>query len=85
MLVVCLLTAFSVTKSRCAMATFDRPSAIRARTSRSRADSRVIGSSRARRPSNLDTTSGSITVPPDATVRIASTNWSSLKTRSLSR
>jgi hypothetical protein len=85
MLVLCLLTAFSVTNRRWAIALLERPSAISASTSRSRGDSRATGSSRARRTSSLDTTSGSITVPPPATARRASTNWSSLNTRSLSR
>ena len=81
----CLLTAFSVTNSRWAIAALDRPSAISARTSRSLGVSRVIGASRARRLISLATTSGSRTVPPAATVRIAPVNWSSLNTRSLSR
>jgi hypothetical protein len=81
----CLLTAFSVTNSRWAIATLDRPSAISASTSRSRAVSRVSGSVRACRSSSLRITSGSRTVPPAATVRIAPVNWSSLNTRSLSR
>ena len=43
-------------------------------TSRSRPDSRAIGPWWERRPTSLVTTSGSSTVPPPATVRIASTN-----------
>ena len=85
MLVLCLLTAFSVTNSRWAMALLDRPSAISSSTSRSRPDRRASGSSRARRPRSFATTSLSMTVPPADTVRTASTNWSSLNTRSLSR
>ena len=45
MLLVCLLTAFSVTNSRAAIAAFERPSAIRPSTSRSRAVSRSSGAS----------------------------------------
>jgi hypothetical protein len=85
MLVLCLLTAFSETNRRCAIALLERPSAISPGTSRSRADSLAIGSSRERRTSSLAITSGSITVPPPATVRIASMNWSSVNTRSFSR
>ena len=48
MLVLCLPTAFSEMNRRWAMALLDRPSAISARTSRSRPDSRVTGSSRCR-------------------------------------
>ena len=46
MLLVCLLTAFSVTNIRAAIAAFDRPSAISPSTSRSRGVSvleRVVG------------------------------------------
>ena len=81
----CLLTAFSVMNSRCAIAALDRPSAIRASTSRSRGVSRATGALRACRTISLLTTSGSSTVPPAATVRMAPVNWSSLKTRSFSR
>ena len=45
MLFVCLLTAFSVTNIRAAIAAFDRPSAISASTSRSRGVSVASGSS----------------------------------------
>ena len=67
------------------MAVFERPSAISSSTSRSRPDSRAIGPSWDRRPTSLVTTSGSSTVPPPATVRIASMNWLSVNTRSFSR
>ena len=73
MLLVCLATAFSVTKSAAAMAAFERPSAISASTSRSRGVSRSSGSSRWR-AIRAATTSGSSTVPPAATRRTASTN-----------
>ena len=81
----CLLTAFSVMNSRCAIAALDRPSAISASTSRSRGVSRATGSVRACRTISFCTTSGSSTVPPAATVRIAAVNASSLNTRSFSR
>jgi hypothetical protein len=81
----CLLTAFSVMNSRWAMAALDRPSAISASTWRSRGVSRATGSARARRVISFCTTSGSSTVPPAATVRMAAVNASSLNTRSLSR
>ena len=81
----CLLTDFSVMNSRCAIATLERPSAISASTSRSLGVSRVTGSARERRVISLPTTSGSSTVPPAATVRMAAVNASSLNTRSLSR
>ena len=81
----CLLTAFSVTKRRCAIAALERPSAISASTSRSRGVSRDTGSLPARRTISFCTTSGSRTVPPVATVRMAAANDSSLNTRSLSR
>src|ERR1700684_436267 len=69
MLVLCFPTAFSEMNSRWAIALFDRPSAISLSTSRSRAVSRVIGLSRARRPISFLTTSGSMTVPPAAAPR----------------
>jgi len=81
----CLLTAFSVTNRRWAIAALDRPSAISASTSRSLGVSRATGASRARRLISLATTSGSRTVPPAATVRMAAVNALSLNTRSLSR
>ena len=81
----CLLTAFSVMNRRCAIAALDRPSAISASTSRSRGVSRATGSVREWRTISFCTTSGSSTVPPAATVRMAPVNWSSLKTRSFSR
>ena len=89
MLAVCLPTALSLRNSRCPIAALERPSAISSSTSLSRGVSR----STARLPagvagppaSSLAITSGSIAVPPAATRRTASTNWSALKTRSLSR
>ena len=54
MLPMCLLTAFSVTTSRAAIAALERPSAISPSTSRSRAVSRPSGSSRSCRASSCD-------------------------------
>ena len=81
----CLLTAFSVMNIRWAIAALDRPSAISASTSRSRGVSRATGSMRELRTISFCTTSGSRTVPPAATLRIAAVNASSLNTRSFSR
>src|SRR4030095_13218290 len=55
---ICLVwasTVRSVTNRRLAMARFDRPSATRARASRSRSLSAESGSSRRRRPTRRDT------------------------------
>src|SRR6266404_3261480 len=70
---------------RWAMAALDRPSAIRASTSRSRGLSAVRVPSPVLRASKRAITSGSIAVPPAATRRTASTNWPLSSTRSLSR
>src|SRR5690348_10589024 len=70
---------------RWAMAALDRPSAIRASTSRSRGLSVARVPSPVLRASKRAITSGSIAVPPAATRRTASTNWPLSKTRSLSR
>ena len=60
----------------------DRPSAISESTSRSRGVSR---STARLRLNSLAITSGSIAVPPPATRRTASMNWSPPSTRSFSR
>ncbi len=65
--------------SRCAIATLERPSAISASTSRSLGVSRATGSARERRVISLPTTTGSSTVPPAATVRMAAVNASGLE------
>jgi hypothetical protein len=67
------------------MAALDRPSAISARTSRSRGLSAARLSSPVLRASKRAITSGSMAVPPAATRRTASTNWALSNTRSLSR
>ena len=76
MLRTCFSTAPSVTTRARAMAVLERPSAIRASTSRSRGVSSRSGSSRRRRTSSWPTTSGSSTVPPAATRASASRNSS---------
>lgn len=81
---MCLATALSLTTSCTAMPALERPSAIRARTSRSRAVSRSSGSL-ARRTSSWATTCGSSAVPPTATLRSASMNSSTSATRCLRR
>ena len=80
----CFSTAPSVTTSSSAMATFERPSAISASTSRSRGVSSSSGPS-SRWPSSWETASGSSAVPPSATRRTASTKSRTSATRSLSR
>ena len=82
---VCLATARSVMTMRWAMATLDRPSAIRPSTSRSRGLSAPRLALPVLRASNRAITSGSMAVPPPATRRTASTNWVLSNTRSLSR
>ena len=57
-------------------AALERPSAMSPSTSRSRGVSSARGSSRWRRLRSWATTSGSMTVPPPATRRTASMNWS---------
>jgi len=85
MLATCFSTAPPETTSSTAIAEFDRPSAIRASTWRSR------GVSVARPPrcrlarNNWLTTSGSSAVPPPATRSSAAVNSATLATRSLSR
>ena len=64
--------------SRCAIATLERPSAISASTSRSLGVSRATGWRGERRVISLPTT-GSSTVPPAATVRMAAVNASGLE------
>ena len=71
---VCLATARSVITSRWAMATFERPSAIRPSTSRSRGLSVARAPSAELRSSNWAITSVSSAVPPPATRRTASAN-----------
>ena len=61
--VMCFSTAPSDTTRACAMPAFERPSAMRASTSRSRGVSESSGPER-RRASSCATTSGSRTVPP---------------------
>ena len=64
MLVTCFSTPRSVRNTRAAIAEFDSPSAISSSTSRSRALSSPIGSSRRRRPTSCETTLGSSAEPP---------------------
>ena len=85
MFAVCLPTAFSVTNSRAAIAALERPSAISAEHLALARGERAERAGAGRRASSCAITSGSIAVPPAATRRTASTNWSALKTRSLSR
>jgi hypothetical protein len=67
------------------MAVLERPSAIRASTSRSRGLRAATAPSPELRASKREITSGSIAVPPAATLRTASTNWALSNTRSFSR
>ena len=67
------------------MAAFDRPSAMRERTSRSRAVRTDSESVRRVAPSSCVTTSGSKAVPPIATRSSASTKSLTSATRSFSR
>ena len=64
MLVTCFSTPRSVRNTRAAIAEFESPSAISSSTSRSRAVSSRIGSSRRRRPTSCETTLGSSAEPP---------------------
>ena len=65
MFLTCFSTVCSVTNSRSAIAWFERPSAIRASTSRSRSVRRSSGLSPCRRrPTSSPTTAGSRTEPP---------------------
>ena len=85
MAVTCFSTAASLIASVVATPMFDLPSAITARTARSRGVRSRSGSSRRSRPSIRCTTAASRAVPPFATRRIALTNVSTSPTRSLSR
>ena len=71
--------------SRSQIAWFERPSAMSARTSRSRSVRSSSGTRARRRPTSWATTSGSITEPPRAIRRTASAKSSRSSTRSLSR
>jgi hypothetical protein len=82
---VCLPTEPSLIRSRWATAALEPPSAIRHSTALSRSVSEPTPCRRELRTISLPTTSGSITVPPPATTRSASTNWPPSSTRSLSR
>src|SRR5215467_4907607 len=85
MLLTCFSTDRSETTSIPAIAVLERPSAISASTSRSRAVSVPSPSARRLAPSSWVTTCGSRAVPPVATRFSASTNSSTSATRSLSR
>ena len=85
MLLMCFSAAPSVMLSCSAIPMFVRPSAIAARTSRSRGVSDASGSSARLRAMSCATTSGSSAVPPFATRRRASMNSRMSPTRSLSR
>ncbi len=81
---MCLATALSLMTRCSAMPALERPSAMDASTSRSRAVSRSSGSL-CRRVSSWETTCGSSAVPPAATRRTASMNSATSATRCLSR
>ena len=84
-----LATCFSTTPAEMtsvlAMAAFERPCAMSERTSRSRGVSVARESARRLAPRSWRTTSGSSTVPPCATLVIASMKSLTSATRSLSR
>jgi hypothetical protein len=81
----CVSTVFGLRKSFAQMPAFERPSAIRDSTSRSRGLRSATGSSSRGRPTKRVTTSGSMAVPPRATRRTASRNSSMSSTRSFRR
>ena len=70
MLAMCASTVFGARDRRSQIAWFERPSAISARTSRSRSVRSSSGTRARRRPTSWATTSGSITEPPFAIRRI---------------
>jgi hypothetical protein len=84
MLAMWASTVFRAIPSRSPIAWFDRPSAISARTARSRSV-RSSSGTRDRRPTSTATTAGSMTEPPFAIRLIASARSSMSETRSLSR
>src|SRR6266511_2434972 len=78
-------TVRSERNNRSEMAWLDRPSAISAKTSRSRSVSRSMRVCSGERPTRRAMTSGSMADPPLPTRRTASTNPSRSRTRSLRR
>jgi hypothetical protein len=85
MLATCFSTTPGVMNSPSAMAVFERPCAIRDSTSRSRPVSEASESACRPAPRSFLTTSGSSTVPPRATLPMASMKSLTSATRSFSR